>query len=1528
MMPAAPTAAAPAAFTASPEERARIAEVGMYRPDLESDACGVGVIAATDGKASRRVVVAGIEALKAVWHRGAVDADGKTGDGAGIHVELPLKFFHEHIGRAGHRPKPNLLAVGQVFLPRTDLAAQETCRTIVESEIIGFGYKVYGWRQVPVDIGVIGRKATESRPEIEQIMIAGPLPGPDGDRSALEAFEKDLYLIRRRIEKQVIAAQIQGFYICSLSARSIIYKGLFLAEELSVFYPDLMDERFVSRFAIYHQRYSTNTFPQWWLAQPFRCLAHNGEINTVRGNTNWMKSHEIKMAATAFGEHSEDIKPLIPAGASDTAALDAVFEAFVRSGRDAPTAKLILIPEAWGKDDGLPEAHRAMYAFFASIMEAWDGPAALAMTDGRWVVAGLDRNALRPMRYCLTRDNLLVTGSEAGMVVIAEADMLMKGALGPGEMIAVDLDGEPGEAPRFYTDREIKDRIAGERDYAAKVAGFTNFQSMKGHDGAQPGASYARDELRRRQVAAGQSMEDMELILAPMVEEAKEAIGSMGDDAPLAVISDNPRNLSHFFRQNFSQVTNPPIDSLRETRVMSLKTRFSNQGNILDDGAGQEGVMVIDTPVITNMGWNVLKAHFGKQAAIIDCSFDIAGGPEVLRAAIGRIRAEAETAVRSGKSQLFLTDENQSPTRAGVSMILATAGVHTHLVRKGLRTFASINVRSAEAIDTHYFAVLIGVGATTANAYLAQEAIADRHARGLFGALTYDQCVQRYKKAVEDGLLKIMAKMGIAVISAYRGGYNFEAVGLSRALVNDFFPGMPAKISGEGFDSLFINAQMRHEQAFDEDVIALPIGGLYRYRTGSEAHAYQASLIHLLQHAVGADSYSDYLKFSRAVRDLPPIALRDLLDFTDTEPVPIEEVESITEIRKRFVTPGMSLGALSPEAHETLAIAMNRIGAKAVSGEGGEDSARYKPYANGDNANSAIKQIASGRFGVTAEYLNACEEIEIKVAQGAKPGEGGQLPGFKVSEMIARLRHSTPGVSLISPPPHHDIYSIEDLAQLIYDLKQINPRARVCVKLVSSAGIGTVAAGVAKAHADAILIAGNVGGTGASPQTSIKYAGTPWEMGLSEVNQVLTLNGLRHRVKLRTDGGLKTGRDIVIAAILGAEEFGIGTLSLVAMGCIMVRQCHSNTCPVGVCSQDPALREKFTGSPEKVINLMSFIAEEVREILAKLGIRSLDEIIGRTELLRQVNRGAEHLDDLDLNPILAKVDAPDGMRRFNIEGHRNEVPDSLDGDMIRDADQLFSRGEKMQLTYTVRNTHRAVGTRLSGEITRRFGMAGLQPGHVHIRLRGSAGQSLGAFAVQGVKLEVFGEANDYVGKGLSGATIVVRPMVSTPLASQDNAIIGNTVLYGATSGRLYAAGRAGERFAVRNSGASVVVEGCGANGCEYMTGGVAVVLGSAGANFAAGMSGGMAFVYDSDGDFERKVNHDSVVLTRLASAHWEAVVHGLIEDHVRETGSRWAAGLLAEWDRTRDRLWQVCPKEMLTRLAHPIDDRPQLEAAE
>lgn len=1482
--------------------------IGLYNPEDEHSSCGVGLIAALDGKPNREVVLRGIEALKAIWHRGAVDADGKTGDGAGIHVEIPQEFFKEHVRATGHAPSDGKLAVGMVFLPRVDLSAQETCRTIVEKEILALGYTIYGWRQVPVDIDVIGEKAEATRPEIEQIMIENT------KGTSEEEFERDLYVCRRKIEAAVIKAQVGDFYICSLSCRSVIYKGLFLAEQLSTFYPDLQDEQFISSFALYHQRYSTNTFPQWWLAQPFRMLAHNGEINTIRGNVNWMRSHQIRMASIAFGEYSEDIKPVVPKGASDSAALDAVFEVMVRAGRDAPMVKTLLVPEAWTNKESMPEAHRAMYAYTNSVMEPWDGPAALAATDGRWVIAGLDRNGLRPMRFTVTNDGYLIVGSETGMVVVEEEDVLEKGRLGPGQMIALDL-----KEGRFYHDRDIKDKMAASQPFEKWVNDIQGIEDLPGFRGPEE-PEFTGEELRKRQIVAGLSLEDLELILQPQVMTAKEAIGSMGDDTPLAVLSSQYRNLSHYFRQNFSQVTNPPIDSLREHRVMTLKTRFGNFNNVLDAGHTQAGAIVLDSPVISNREWNTLIAHFGDEAQVIDCTFDAKGGDGALRQALDRIRREAEDAVREGRGHLFLTDENINADRAPVPMILATGGLHTHLLNEGLRTFTSLNVRSAECLDPHYFAVLIGAGATTVNAYLTQDAIAERQAKGLFGDMNLNDCIWRASEAIDQGLLKILSKMGISVISSYRGGNNFEALGLSRSLVAEFFPGMPTKISGIGLAGIQQKVLEQHAKAFDDESARLPIGGIYRYRRGGEVHAHDGQLIHLLQTAVTQDNYAKYLTYSRGLHNLPPVNLRDLMDFKRPEKaLPLDEVESITQIRKRFITPGMSLGALSKEAHETLAIAMNRIGAKSVSGEGGEDSSRYTPYENGDNANSPIKQVASGRFGVTAEYLNACEELEIKVAQGAKPGEGGQLPGFKVTEMIARLRHSTPGVTLISPPPHHDIYSIEDLAQLIYDLKQINPRARVCVKLVSSAGIGTIAAGVAKAHADVILVSGHSGGTGASPQTSIKYAGTPWEIGLAEVNQVLTLNGLRHRVQLRTDGGIRTGRDVVIAAMLGAEEFGVGTASLVAMGCIMVRQCHSNTCPVGICTQDEDLRKKFEGTADKVVNLFSFIAEEVREILAELGATSLNDIIGRTDLLHQVSRGADHLDDLDLNPLLVQVGGRNRRAVCTLEG-RNEVPDTLDAQMLEDAKAVFSKGEKMQLTYSVQNTLRGIGTRFSSEITRTFGMTGLKPDHVTVRLRGSAGQSLGAFAVQGLKIEVSGDANDYVGKGLSGGTIVVRPSNRASFNSNDNTIIGNTVLYGATAGKLFAAGQAGERFAVRNSGATVVVEGCGANGCEYMTGGTAVILGGVGDNFGAGMTGGMAFVLDQEGTFEEHVNEETVLYNRLSSAHWEAVLKELIEEHVHETHSRWGATVLSNWENKRASFWQVVPKEMVNRLEHPVSD--------
>ncbi|MDX1710796.1 MAG: glutamate synthase large subunit, partial [Rhodovibrionaceae bacterium] len=1195
-----------------------------------------------------------------------------------------------------------------------------------------------------------------------------------------------------------------------------------------------------------------------------------------------------------------------------------------RAGRDLPMVKAMMIPEAWSAEQPLPQAHKDFYAYCNTVMEPWDGPAAICAYGGRWALAGMDRNGLRPLRYTVTEDGLLFAGSETGMVRLQEDRITEKGRIGPGQFIAVDL-----QEGKLYHDGELKDLLAGREPYGQWVKQITRIDDLIKPDHGEK-AEFDKEKLRRRQFTYGQTMEDMEMILHPMVEDAKEAIGSMGDDTPLAVLSDRYRGLHHFFRQNFSQVTNPPIDSLREKRVMTLKTRLGNLGNILAEDESQCRMLQLESPVLTNAEFLAMRDYMGATAVEIDCSFDPAGGDPALRTALSRIQQEAEDAVRQGCEHIVLSDKDIGSDKAPIPMILATGAVHTHLTAQKLRTFTSLNVRSGECIDVHYFAVLIGVGATTVNAYLAQESIADRLGRGLFGDTNLEECMRRYTKAVDEGLLKIMSKMGISVLSSYRGGYNFEAVGLSRTLVDEFFPGMPSRISGIGLTGIQQKVLDMHGQAWKHDVVVLPVGGFYKYRRNGEQHAWGANLIHILQASVGSDSYSTYKKYSEGVHALPPTSLRDLLDFkTDgVEPLALEEVESITAIRKRFVTPGMSLGALGPEAHGTLNIAMNRIGAKSDSGEGGEDPARFKPYANGDNANSSIKQIASGRFGVTAQYLNHCREIEIKVAQGAKPGEGGQLPGFKVTEMIAKFRHSTPGVMLISPPPHHDIYSIEDLAQLIYDLKQINPDARVCVKLVSRSGIGTIAAGVAKAKADVILISGHVGGTGASPQTSIKYAGAPWEMGLSEVHQVLVLNKLRHNVTLRVDGGIKTGRDVVMAALLGAEEFGVGTGSLIAMGCIMVRQCHSNTCPVGVCTQDEKLRQKFTGTPEKVVNLFSFMAEEVREILSRLGAHDLDEIIGRTDLLHQVSRGAPHLDDLDLNPLLVMADSGDLPTHSTREG-RNEVVETLDAQMIQDARALFEEGEKMQLQYTIRNTHRAIGTKLSSMITRRFGMTGLAPGHVTVRLRGSAGQSLGAWAVQGLKLEVFGDANDYVGKGLSGGTIVVRPMTASRLATNENAIIGNTVLYGATGGRLFAAGQAGERFCVRNSAATAVVEGCGANGCEYMTGGVAVILGAVGDNFAAGMTGGMAFVFDEDQRLEQHINADSVIYQRVQTEHWEEMLKALIAEHVRETQSAFAERLLIEWERVRGKFWQVVPKEIIPHLEQPLtrEDEDEKEGA-
>ncbi|MBL6622339.1 MAG: glutamate synthase large subunit [Alphaproteobacteria bacterium] len=1498
------------------QNEAKLGAAGVYHPSQEHDACGVGLVAAVDGKPRRSVVEAAIEALKSVWHRGAVDADGMTGDGAGLHIAIPRDFFIEHIARTGHDDDGGRLAVGMIFLPRLDLGAQEECRCIIEREILAMGHAIYGWRQVPVNVKALGDKANATRPEIEQVMFSMP-----ADMAEQEA-ERQLFIIRRRIEQAVEAALITDFYICSLSTRSLIYKGMFLAEQVTEFYPDLLDARFVSDFAVYHQRYSTNTFPTWRLAQPFRVLAHNGEINTIRGNMNWMSCHEDRMASPLFGEAIEDIKPVIAKGSSDSAALDSVFELLAHAGRDLPMVKTMMIPQAIDADSASPLAK--LYGYCNAVMEPWDGPAAIAAFAGNWVLGGTDRNGLRPLRYTLTTDGLLIAGSETGMVVVPETRIAENGRLGPGEMIAVDLT-----AGKLLRDDELKAEMSGRADWDKWLRRSRQLDSLLAGANGSKKALIDPEMRRRRQLLAGWSMEDMELILQPMAETGKEAVGSMGDDAPLAVLSGHYRGLHHFFRQNFSQVTNPPIDSLRERHVMTLRTRLGNLGNILDQSPEQCDHLLLNSPVLANAEWEALLADLGDKAVLIDCSFGADSGDDGLRQALQRIRAEAEQAVRGGVEHIMLSDAAVSESRVPIPMILATGAVHSHLVRQQLRTFASINVASADCLDVHHFAVLIGVGGTTINAYGAEWAIQERMEKGLLPGLTLDESFANYRKAIEDGLLKIMSKMGISVIASYRGGYNFEALGLSRALVADYFPPMSSRISGLGLNGIQMRILAKHREAFSGNVTYLPVGGLFRYRKSGEQHAFDGQIIHAMQHACDTGSYDSWKKYTQLVARQGPVNLRDLMDFNShREALPVEQVESITQIRKRLVSPGISLGALSPEAHETLSIAMNRIGAKSDSGEGGEDPARFKLRENGDNPSSAIKQVASGRFGVTAEYLNHCSELEIKVAQGAKPGEGGQLPGIKVNSLIAKLRHSTEGVTLISPPPHHDIYSIEDLAQLIYDLKQINPDAKVCVKLVASTGIGTIAAGVAKAKADTILISGHGGGTGASPQSSIKHAGMPWEMGLSEVHQVLSMNGLRDKVVLRTDGGLKTGRDIVMAAILGADEFGIGTSSLIAMGCIMVRQCHSNTCPVGVCTQRDDLREKFTGTPEKVVQLFTHLAEEVREILAGLGFGSLSEVIGRTYLLSQVSRGDAALDDLDLNPLLVVADVTGEQRGGPpADAPRVAVPDTLDAQMVRDAAGALEHGGKMQLSYNIENTQRAIGTRLSSHIVRRFGMTGLKQGQISVRLRGSAGQSLGAFAVQGLRLDVIGDANDYVGKGLSGGMITVRPSAASNFVAEQNTIIGNTVLYGATGGLLLAAGQAGERLAVRNSGAIAVVEGCGSNGCEYMTGGEVVILGKTGSNFGAGMTGGKAFVYDPEGVFPDHVNPATLHLSRMQPGSWADHLRGLLELHAKETDSAQAKRLLNQWRTEQGHFWFVIPLEVMDKLDPAVDAESVLTAS-
>ena len=1426
-------------------------------------------------------------------------------------LEISTSFFNKQVIRTGHKAnEKNLLGVGMIFLPKRDFGAQEKCRAIVEYEIIKAGMNIFGWRQVPVNTEILGEKANYTKPEIEQIIFS--------PKESQDDLEKKLYLTRRRIENKIKALNINDFYICSLSTETIVYKGMFLAEQLSEFYTDLLDPDFKSKFAIYHQRYSTNTFPTWSLAQPFRVLAHNGEINTLKGNINWMSAHEPRITHPFFDERINDLKPILDSDASDSASLDGAFELLVQTDRDMPMAKSMIIPEAWSNRSDISENLKDMYAYCNAVIEPWDGPAAVCGNFGDWIISGMDRNGLRPLRYIITNDGLLISGSEVGMVNIEEKNILKKGRVGPGELIAINY-----KEKKFYQSDELKKQLSERQDYSNWNKKTTQLDAILSDKKILKPEESIDKIFYQIAKSFNLSLETLDLILDPMVKTVQEAIGSMGDDTPLSVLTERYRGLHSFFKQNFSQVTNPPIDSLREQVVMSLKTRLGNLGNIVEEDSEQCNLVLLESPVLLDNEIETLKEHLSQLTTEIDCTYDINDQTNFLNE-IQRICSEAEQAVRSGTQHLIISDKKIDKNRIALPMILATSAVHSYLIKNNLRTFTSLNVSSLECFDVHYFAVLIGVGATTVNASLIEKIVCDRLNKNIYKNIEYPKLLQNLKKAIEKGLRKIISKMGISIISSYRGGRNLEIIGLSRSMVESFFPGMPSRISGIGLEGLEKRVRKQHELSFKGNSAVLDIGGEFRFRANSETHAYEGVSIHMLQEAVTRDSYNLYKNYTKRVYNTKPIHIRDLLKFNESQQVlKLDAVQSISEIRKSFVSPGISLGALSPEAHQTLAVAMNRIGSKSDSGEGGEDSARYNKLQNGDNPSSSIKQVASGRFGVTAEYLNNCSEIEIKIAQGAKPGEGGQLPGFKVTDLIAKLRHSTKGVTLISPPPHHDIYSIEDLAQLIYDLKQINPVAKVCVKLVAQSGIGTVAAGVAKAKADVILVSGHSGGTGASPQSSIKYVGLPWELGISEVHQLLSLNGLRDKVILRTDGGIKTGQDIVKAAILGAEEYGIGTASLVAMGCIMVRQCHSNTCPVGVCTQDEELREKFGGTPEKVINLFSFIAEEVREILASLGYSSLKDVIGKTELLSQAHYGSSDLDNLDLNPILTKID--DGkIYDYHSEKKRNEVPKTLDDLFEKDGKEFIQSGQKIELTYNIQNTLRTIGTKISSFITRHYGMNSLSEDHVTLKLRGSGGNSLGAFAVKGLTLRVFGDSNDYVGKGLSGGKIIVQPRNSFNQPSHENVIIGNVTLYGATAGTLFASGQAGDRFCVRNSGALAIVEGCGANGCEYMTGGEVVILGNIGDNFGAGMTGGSAFIYSDQKNLSEMMNKETIQSYQILDENWKKYLFKLLTNFSKETKSKRASYIIENFEQEISKFIHVVPNEVVDKLNYPVIEQHKI----
>ena len=1518
---------------------------GLYDPANERDACGVGFVVDIHGRKSHQIVRRGLEILVNLTHRGATGCDPLTGDGAGILTQIPHGFFSAKAEELGYKlPAPGDYGLGFVFLPN-DAEQRRWCVEQLERFIAEEGQQLIGWRDVPVDNEHIGWSARDVEPMMQQVFIAR------GAKTPADLFEWKLYVIRKRLERAAAESNLSQkkyCYLPSLSSRTVVYKGLMLAEQVERFFLDLADERFDSALALVHQRYSTNTFPTWDLAHPFRFLAHNGEINTLRGNVNWMHARQSMLADERFGPDLEKLGPIYTAGGSDSANFDNVLELLVVTGRSLPQAMSMMVPEPWAGHETMSDERKAYYEYQACLMEPWDGPASMAFTDGVVMGATLDRNGLRPSRYWVTKGGWVIMASEAGVLDIPPEEVLSKGRLRPGRMFLVDTAQK-----RIISDAELKSGLAAQHDYRRwlnenqlklddlpKIKNAaTNGHAETNGNGATNGAASngtpsngaakngrADDALRQQQRCFGYTLEDLKILLVPMGADGQEALGSMGNDSPLAVLSERPQILYNYFKQLFAQVTNPPLDAIREEIVTSLITTIGSEGNLLHETPEQCRLLRLEQPILTNEQLERIRKlnRKGFKSRTLSTLFPAKDGAEGMKARIEALRAEASQAIADGVTLLILSDRGVTAEMAPIPALMATSGVHHHLIREKTRTHCGLIVETGDAREVHHFCLLSAYGAGAINPYLAFDTLHRMQAEGYLPAdLPSDKIEKNFIKAVSKGLLKVASKMGISTLQSYRGAQIFEAVGLNSDFVNEYFKWTSSRIEGVGLETIAEETLKMHEHAFPRtkvpQVLELDVGGQYAWRRKGEAHLFNPEVIAKLQISTRLNSRDEFKKFCDLIdnQERQLLTLRGLMEFkTGAQPVPLDEVEPAKEIVKRFATGAMSYGSISKEAHETLAVAMNRIGGKSNTGEGGEDPARYLPSEPDFNKNSAIKQVASGRFGVTSLYLVNAKELQIKMAQGAKPGEGGQLPGHKVDKEIGKTRHSTPGVGLISPPPHHDIYSIEDLAQLIHDLKNSNHYARVSVKLVAEVGVGTVAAGVAKGKADVVLISGYDGGTGASPLTSIKHAGVPWELGLAETHQVLVKNDLRGRIVVQTDGQLRTPRDVAIAAMLGAEEWGIATASLVTMGCIMMRKCHLNTCPVGIATQDPALRAKFSGSPDHVVNYFFMVAEGLREIMASLGFRKVEEMVGRVDLL-DVRKAINHwkAKGLDFSRILFKPQVPPHIKTFCAEPQDHGIEKSLDMTKLLGlcAPALEDR-QPVIVDLPIRNVNRTVGTILSSEVTRRFGAAGLPEDTIQLNFRGTAGQSIGAFGAPGVTIRVEGDVNDYCGKGLSGGKVIVYPPRESSFEAEENVIAGNVVLYGATSGEVYLRGIAGERFCVRNSGAKAVVEGVGDHGCEYMTGGIAVILGDTGRNFAAGMSGGVAYVLDEKGSFPKLVNREMVELEELSEDDCREVLR-LVGRHVEFTGSTRGKYVLDNWDRLAARFVKVMPTDYKRALA-------------